>query len=266
MELVTHLITKEEHTVNKEYAVRGKGFVGDKLIERVDAEYIPRDWIELPICDNLFYLAAYGNVYYQKETLEVYKANIIEPLRLIEESGDCKSIVLVSTSSVLIPHQTFYSASKKAMEEMARLYYSEHKKPVVCVRPSTVTGVGEQYGRLIPTLIRSCLYGEEMNFVPEPTHDFIDVDDFVTGLLHVSQNIEEYKGKAVNISSGNSLTNQEVREIVEEITGKPANVKIVPSMRSYDTKSWIVKPDLDLPRKSIYQSIREMVEYELNNR
>ena len=253
--------------MKEKYLLRGTGFIGSNLRKELP-EYLdlPRDWDFAPQADNIFYLASYGNYYDQIGVEEIYKANLTEPIRLLNQLHDFNSFVYISTSSVLLPTQTFYSASKGAMEELVRVWYGRFKTPVVCVRPSSVTGVGEQPQHLIPKLIRSCLYGESMPFVEEPTHDFIDVFDFVQGLLYVSNNIDRFKGKSVNISFGRSYSNQEVLKLVEEITGKKANIKMVESLRSYDAQNWEVPDDLPfIPKKTLRQIIREMVEHERKN-
>ena len=62
--------------------------------------------------------------------------------------------------------------------------------------------------------------------------------------------------------SGISTTNLGVLEMVEQATGKKANVKIVPSMRDYDNDDWRCKnPAPEFVRtKNLADSIREMVE------
>jgi nucleoside-diphosphate-sugar epimerase len=92
-------------------------------------------------------------------------------------------------------------------------------------------------------------------------HDYIDVDDVVEGILNLS-----YLGiKGIyELGSGKSHSNQEVLEIVEKVTGKKANINKVDTLRSYDTKDW-KSTNLKargygwLPKKSLEQSIREMV-------
>lgn len=235
----------------KELLVRGKGFVGNKLLSLSKAHYLPRN---TESDRNIIYTAAYGNYYDQLDIPETYRVNLIEPLKFI----DAESLIYISSSSVLLPTQTAYSLSKRAMEE----FILNSDKPICAIRPSSITGIGEQDKHLIPTLIRSCLYGEEMPFVGEPTHDFIDIEDFCRGVLYISENIEEYKGKILNLSSGISYSNFRVKEMVEELTGKIANTHSVDSMRKYDNKEWVVKPDLNFYEKPLYLSIKEMIEYE----
>jgi len=131
--------------------------------------------------------------------------------------------------------------------------------PWIIVRPSSVTGVGEQEQHLIPKLIKSCLDGVEMPFVGEPTHDYIDVEDFVKGVMYLTENINKYRNQTFQISSGISYSNEDVKNMVESITGKEANIKRVENMRKYDTEKWIVKPTLEFSQRPLYLSISEMV-------
>jgi len=177
---------------------------------------------------------------------------------------DCKSIILISSSSVLLDQQTHYSISKQTLEKMATKFAGELHLPIVVIRPSTVTGLGEAPQRLIPKLIDSCLNGTEMPFVPAPTHDYVDVGDVVDAILLLSQRALELAGRVFNVSSNICTTNQEIREIVEAVTGKAANVKLVESMRPYDNDRWVVDNTEMLklgwkPKVTLRESIERMV-------
>ena len=186
--------------------------------------------------DYVFHLSGYGNMSDQIDKKEIFQANVINTFNLLmaSQAVNYKALINFSTSSVLLEYETMYSATKLMGELLAGQF-----PKTVSVRPSTVIGVGEQSTHLIPTLIRSCLYEEEMPFIGEPSHDFIAVDDVISGVLKIIENIDKVD-KQVNISSGIQTTNQAVREIVEQLTGKKANVKYVDRMREYDTKDWKV--------------------------
>ena len=159
---------------------------------------------------------------------------------------------------MLLPQQTFYSLAKQA-GELACLNWDG---PAKILRPSSITGTGESKEHLIPKLINSCLTGEEMLFVGEPTHDYVNVRDVVRAI----EILAKTSGKqTVNVSSGTSTGNEEVLAIVEDCTGRRANIKRVDSMRNYDTKGWVVDNSEMLklgwmPESSLKDSIKEMVE------
>lgn len=217
--------------------------------------------------DRIYDLAAYGNKIDQTRADEIYQANLLRAIALLgnAESIEYKSCVLTSSSSVLLDHQTHYSLSKKAMEKMATKWAQDNGKPIVIVRPSTIIGVGESNDHLIPKLIDSCLHGTEMPFVTEPTHDYLDVRDFIDGVIHLASMANKIKGWVVNISSGTSLSNEEVLAKVEKLTSKKANIKESGRLRPYDSVNWVVNNSAILklgwkPRYNLEDSIKGMVE------
>lgn len=252
----------------KEYVTGASGFIGTHLASRLESpDTIPhKDIRNTPLnkYDNFYFLSAYGNMAGQTEDSMIFKANIEDLLAVVRRTDfrDINSFVYISSSSVKLPIQTMYSRTKRAAEEILLSLTEKYNAPVVIVRPFSVTGVGEQKEHLIPTLIRSCIDGEEMNFVPEPVHDFIDVEDLVDGIFF----LRDRKAKGIfELGNGEQYSNQEVREIVEDVTGKKANVKEVRNMRGYDTTDWMSRNPRAknmgwMPKKTLRQSIEEMVE------
>ena len=242
------------------------GFIGGHLISKIP-EAIPVPHKELANFNSpyrrFFFCSAYGNMANHYDSGEMVRANVTDLISIINAGASgFDSLVYISSSSVGLERQTFYSRTKKAGEQLCIAYKEGQNYPIAIIRPFSVTGVGEQRSHLIPTLIRSCLTGEAMNFVPEPTHDFVDVDDLVNALILVSA--KKMSG-TFEVGSGISHTNQQVREIVERVTGNKAQVTIVPSMRSYDNENWVstnlrIRTTGWLPRKTLEQSISEMVE------
>ena len=97
-----------------------------------------------------------------------------------------------------------------------------------------------------------------MDFVPDATHDFVDVEDVVNGLMILSK-----IGAKGIFEFGNQIAipNEEVRLIVEDVTGRKANIRETKSLRPYDTEDWCCKNPCEYwqPTKSLRQSITEMV-------
>lgn len=256
------------------YAVSGShGFIGGAVSERLtndghNVKKIGRQGIRMHNAQVFVDCAGYGNLYGQTNVSEIYKANVERAIDLVlrNEEEHYRAFILLSTSSVKLPVQTYYSASKHAMEEFVKVYARDTQKPVVAIRPYSITGVGEQKEHLIPKLIDSCLNQTPMSFVTEPVHDFLDIDDFVDGVLTVAAHASENPGAIYSIGSGHQHTNLEVRELVEEVTGKRANITVVSEpMRKYDTeKNWIADNTAICalgwePKKTLIQSIEEMV-------
>lgn len=217
----------------------------------------------------IFYLSAYGNLFTQTDEQETILANFRKPIYVLNEAikNGCNSFVFVSTSSVNLPKQTLYSATKRAAEIVMTQLAEQNNFALAIIRPYTITGVGEQEEHLIPTLIRNCLHfnpDKIMSFVPNPTHDFIDVDDVTDAMLFISKN--RYRG-IFEVGTGVPTSNQKVKELVEKEIGKTIFTTKVESMRDYDSEDWYCKDDkLNRlgwkPKKNLKKSIKEMVEYE----
>jgi nucleoside-diphosphate-sugar epimerase len=194
----------------------------------------------------------------------IIKANTYDVVDTIEKVKDLsfKSFIYMSTSSVKLKTQTMYSRSKAAAELILLSYIEKYKLPISVVRPFSITGVGEQKEHLIPTLLRAAKSGEPVPFVPSPAHDFIDIDDIVSGL----NTLAAFHARGIfELGSGVSHTNKEVLDIVEDITGKKVHVTYVPSLRAYDSDRWVstnfrVRGFGWAPKKSLQQSIAEQWE------
>lgn len=243
------------------------GFLGRNLVKRLDnpvriphQDILNTDWSK---ATRVFFLSAYGNMYGQDDEQETIKANLID-LCFVLASVDWSKIenfVYISTSSVKLKRQTMYSRSKKAAEEILLAYMEKYNAPITIIRPLSVTGVGEQKEHLIPKLIDSCLNNTPMDFVPEPTHDFIDIQDLVDGIMNLVTN----KAKGIfELGTGESVSNLKVLEIVRKVTGKMANIRLVSSLRPYDNEKWVCENFKArgwgwLPKKNLELSITEMV-------
>jgi len=214
----------------------------------------------------IIHCASYGNNFSQDNDLETIYANIIATINLLEMTRDVpyKGFINFSSSSVGLPYETFYSATKASSERLVRAFVNKYHKPVFSVRPFTVIGSGEQEEHLIPTLIKSCLTGSEMPFVSEPVHDYIDVDDLCSAVLCLMQYAEKLKGQIIDIGTGVSTSNKKVKEIVEKLTRKKANCVEVKSMRPYDSEEWVADPEVLeflgwVPKHRLENTISEMV-------
>src|SRR3990167_1362876 len=248
-----------------QYITGSNGFIGSHLSKKLKLTSIPHEklsTIKLKPFGKFFFLSTYGNLVDQTETDKIIQANLTDFIHIINQidTTKLKSFVFTSSSSVTLKVQTMYSRTKKAAEQLLLAFKEKYHVPICIIRLYSCTGVGEQEQHLIPTLIRSCLKGELVNFVPNPVHDYIDIEDVVNGIINLSEN---QAGGVYELGNGRGYTNQEVLEIVEKVTGKKAKINIVDHLRDYDTQDWICRNFRARsygwsPRKSLEQSIKEM--------
>ena len=272
----------------KTTAISGShGFIASNLAKLLLVKPIKRELLSnvnaltdcLSSVDTIIHTAAYGNHNFHKGDRKVFNVNVVYTFNLLEaaKKAGVKNFINLSSSSELgkkdepmyedmvARPETLYGVTKACGTQLTR-YYSKYFNTAI-VRPFSVTGVGEQEKHLIPTLIRSCLHGEEMQFVPGPVHDLIDIYDLCNGVLSVLGNIERFNGEIFNLGCGKQYANQEVLEIVERVTGKKANIKVVGSLRDYDSSFWMANngklKSLGWKQtKTLEQSIKEIVRHE----
>jgi len=250
------------------YVTGASGFIGKALMALLDPETtaaIPHQRIPVAHLEHfkrMFYLSAYGNLRGQDNWEETINANVLKlTAMLLEARRQAEAdFVFVSSSSVTLKVQTPYSHCKRAAEEILLSANGDIYK-VQIARPYSITGVGEQPSHLIPTLIRSCLEGELMPFCPGAVHDYVDVQDFVEGLILMA--IEAGSG-IYEFGRGIPVTNAQVRALVEMVTGKKANVIENVAGRKYDSSKWFCRSRSAeafgwKPKVSLTESIRDMV-------
>lgn len=228
---------------------------------------------------NLYYLAAYGNLHGQSDIQEMYRAMIIKLLNLLEATKDTNMHSFISagstseygnktipmTEDLMLDPETFYGAAKAGATHLVQVWAKRMNAPAVVFRPASITGVGEQPIHLIPTLIRSCMLGEVMPFVGEPMHDYIDVTDVAKALEILSEHANEYKGEIFNVGSGVQTSNLQIKEMIEHITSRKANINKAEKINPLNlSQVWIADSSKmkDLgwkPQKTLYQSLEEMV-------
>ena len=202
----------------------------------------------------IYHLAAYGNMSNQTEESKIVYANIEATFNMLwaSENIDYKKFVYISTSSVNLPVQTMYSATKKAGELIADIY-RQRGKPILTVRPYSLFGEGEAKFRFIPTVCNALLTGKEFDLDPTPMHDWIYVKHFIRELLR-SLGREDI----IEIGSGHQTSNMVIVELLEEIAGKKANFRIVTKLRNYDTENWRAEK---LKRFSLQEGLKNTWEY-----
>jgi nucleoside-diphosphate-sugar epimerase len=229
-----------------------KGFIGSHLSKRLSDlghQVIPitqehlyeplklKQIFEKEKPDYIFHLASYGNMANQKDVPMTIFANLIGTFNMLSASAQIpyKKFVSFSTSSVNLPTETYYSASKAGAERLCKAFIDQKKKPILIVRPYSVYGEGEADFRFIPTVCRALVLGEEMSIDPDPVHDWVYVEDFLDILI---DNLDSEES-LLEIGTGIATSNREMVMKLVSISGRPIKTKTVNSLRSYDNEHWV---------------------------
>lgn len=258
-----------------------RGFIGSHLREMFESQghsvhAIDRDLLYSPYAlesylqkihpSVIIHAAAYGNMASHDDEDEVFDANVTKTYTLLQASYSIPytHFLFISSSSVSLPVQTLYSATKSASEKLC-IFFRQQGKNIGIVRPYTIIGPREPSEHLTPKLVRSCLYMEEMPFVKEPHHDFLDVRDLCSAIGILIQ--QEKLPTITPIGSGISRSNLEILQEIELLTKRKANIQEVQKLRDFDTEHWVA--DISTIKElgwrqqySLQQTLEDMIEYE----
>jgi nucleoside-diphosphate-sugar epimerase len=253
----------------------GNGFVGKHLVASLKKDghtviKVPREVFNDPRhlepfiigvspIDMIFHLAAYGNHHHQQDAAEMVQVNYAGTFNLLTATKNIpyKAFINVSTSSVLIPHETVYSATKAGAERLVRAFVAEFAKPVMTLRPYSLYGEGEGAHRFIPKVFDSFMRETELTLSPEPVHDWVHVSDFVQAMRDCAEILSDttlpplqtpLQEREVGTARGTS--NQQVVDLIQKLTKKRTSINKHKTLRAYDNKEWVA----DVPwRKKMIQ-------------
>lgn len=118
-----------------------------------------------------------------------------------------------------------YGVTKLAGEHLARLYWANFQVPTVSLRYFTVYGPGQRPDMAFHKLIKAMLRGEKFSVYGDgnQTRDFTFISDAVAANLASAD--RGRPGAYYNIGGGARVTVNEVVAMLEEIVGKPANIR-----------------------------------------
>lgn len=236
----------------KVFITGATGFLGKHLLERVRANTYLFSKGEDPAVlekyqpDYVYHLAA--EIYEEKEMID---SNIILTHKLLESARkveNLKAFIHIGSSSeygrkkhpmsetdYLDPF-TLYESTKGAASLLCQTYARSYGLPVMVARPFSLYGKYEPERRFIPTIIRKIRTGEELSIAPG-VHDFIHVDDFISGLLLLAN--KPTPGEIYNFGTGIQTSNEELVLKLEYLLKKTAVKTFIPIIHAYDSDNWV---------------------------
>ncbi len=216
----------------------------EKDLNDVDLDEILSD------IDYVFHLAAMASVPLSiDDPMECTRNNVNATIELLNacKNNDVKKIIFSSSSSVYgnntnmplkeseLPRpKSPYAASKASCELYLRTFYEAYGLNYTSLRYFNVFGPKQdknsQYASVIPNFISALLEGEQPIIYGdgEQTRDFIFVKDVVNANIAAAES--DYNG-IINVASGESISINELYEIVCETLGCDVDVKYLPERK-----------------------------------
>lgn len=202
----------------------------------------------------IFDLAAYGAYSKQADVDLIYETNFIGLLNLLEISSQfaIKAFVHAGSSSEYglnasapkeddpLQPNSHYAVTKVGAAHMIKFYGTIKEFPVANLRYYSIYGAFEEPDRLIPQLIDKGMKGTYPPLVqPDISRDFVYIDDAVYATLLSATNIQNIRGKSLNIASNNKTTIRDIASAIKEIFSIEKNPEWgdMPN-RKWDLKEW----------------------------
>jgi nucleoside-diphosphate-sugar epimerase len=131
-----------------------------------------------------------------------------------------------------------YGVTKLAAEHLCFLYGKNYGVPTISLRYFTVYGPRQRPDMGIHKFVHAILGGEEVTVFGDgsQTRDFTYIDDIiVANLLAAGSDI---RGEAINIGGGNRISVNNLIGVIEEATGKRANLRCIGAQKGDVTDTW----------------------------
>ena len=257
----THMLIEQGHTVvgvdnmNDAYDPRIKEYRLKNLQGLKNFEFVRDDISDREILnrksaitnrkfDGVINLAARAGVRYSVENPWVFlESNITGTLNMLEvcRQFGCKKFILASTSSIYGENPIYptpetasssepmqpYAASKKGAEALAHSYHHLYDIDVTVVRYFTVYGPAGRPDLAIFRFVKWMIEGEpiRINGDGKQSRGFTYVDDIARGTIAA---LKPLGYEIINLGGHEVVTINELVEMVEELTGKQANVQYGP--------------------------------------
>lgn len=202
----------------------------------------------------IYHLATHGAYPAQTDADGIIQTNILGTWNILKALEHIDYEVFVNTGSSseygfkdyamretdLLEPNSYYSVAKCAQTLLCQHVAKTESRPITTFRLFSVYGPFEEPSRLIPTLIRRCLNGEDLTLVdPEIARDFIYVDDVVDAYLRTDK-LSQLRGEIINIGTGVQSPIKQVVELILQHTSAKVTCHwgAMPS-RIWDAKTWV---------------------------
>ncbi len=186
----------------------------------------------------IIHTAIYGGHIYQKDTDRILQTNFSGTVNLLDACSRIDYELFINTGSSseygikslpmkeddLLEPVTDYAVSKSAATLYAQTLNRRENKPIVTLRLFSPFGYYDENTRLIPSVIFSCLKGEDPNVsAPQYVRDFVFIEDVLAAYMKVIENKHKIIGEIFNIGSGKEYS---IGKVVDSIIAvSKSNVK-----------------------------------------
>jgi len=183
--------------------------------------------------DIIFHTATYGGYPSQKDINKIIQANIIGTVNLVNACSKVGFDIFVNTGSSseyglkfkpmletdLLEPVNDYGVAKAAATLFCQAKAKSEKLPIATLRLFSPYGYYEEPTRLVPSVIRSCLLGENPKVsLPNSVRDFIFIEDVIDAYMNVIET-PDIGGQIFNVGYGQQYAVGDVVNKIIKFTG-----------------------------------------------
>ncbi len=158
-----------------------------------------------------------------ESSAEIFDANTVFPLRLLETAASFNTETFINSDTVLDKNTNAYALSKHHFLEWGRLFAGARKIRFVNVRLEHMYGPGDDTSKFTARVIKDCLANvAEIKLTPgDQKRDFVYIEDvvFAYDILLEQTNRQAAYFQEYSLGSGVAVTIREFVETVHQITG-----------------------------------------------
>jgi len=190
--------------------------------------------------DIIIHAATYGGYPFQNDFDKTIRTNIIGTMNLVNICLESGFEIFINTGSSseyglkeepmketdILEPDNIYGVSKATATLFCQMKAKTEKLPIITLRLFSPYGYYEDPGRLVPSVIISCLSNKNPKLSsPHSVRDFVFIEDVIESYLKVLYNIYNitYSYSVFNIGSGKQFSVEDVVEKIIKLTG--SNVK-----------------------------------------
>ena len=122
-----------------------------------------------------------------------------------------------------------YAATKAGADRLAYSYHVTYGLPIVILRPFNNYGPRQHAEKVIPCFITSALHDEPLTVHGDghASRDWLYVDDDAEAIeAAIAASIDAVAGEVINIATGVDISVSEIADIVLDVLGKSASLKV----------------------------------------
>jgi UDP-glucose 4-epimerase len=207
--------------------------------------------------DVIFHLAAHGAYSWQNDLDMMLSINVRAIESLLVAAREVQASLISAGSSSEYGYQdhppredervkpnSHYAVTKVAATHLCQLAAATGNVRAITLRLYSIYGVWEEPGRLMPTLVQTCLKGCWPPLVgPQTARDFVWIEDACEAFLLAATADIEDGGSVFNVASGTQTTLQTLVAVAQKLFGVDSEPLwgTMPA-RTWDTSTWVGDP------------------------